>query len=177
MAIPDQLLYFAYGSNMHPQRLRLRVPSSQSIGAAILSGYQLRFHKRGHDASGKCNIWRTDKAADQVIGVVYRMSVTEKPLLDAAEGLGQGYQVVNLPVQALHTQDTHHSFCYLAETDHIDETLQPFSWYHDLVVQGAYHHGLPDDYIARLDSIAVQTDQDSERHALHQRILAAQQAP
>jgi len=165
------LLYFAYGSNMHPHRLQLRVPSSQAVGPAVLPGHQLRFHKRGRDGSGKCNVWRTDKPTDHVIGVVYRMQAAEKSLLDAAEGLGRGYRVENLHVQTLHDSSIHPSFCYVAETEHIDDTLLPFSWYHELVTSGASHHGLPTDYIAQLHAISVQADSDTERHALHQRIL------
>ena len=49
------LLYFAYGSNLHPERLRERVPSAESLGVARLEAHVLRFHKRGRDGSGKCD--------------------------------------------------------------------------------------------------------------------------
>ena len=174
-AIPNNFLfYFAYGSNLHPYRLKLRVPSSQAVGPALLVGHQLRFHKRGRDGSGKCNIWRTDNPLDRVIGVVYRMLASEKTLLDNAEGLGRGYQIEELQAQLLvidKTKSEQLSFCYVAELTHIDDTLQPFSWYHDLVVHGARYHGLPADYIDQLCKVPSQSDQDFDRHTLHQRIL------
>ena len=38
-------LYFAYGSNLHPPRLRARTPSARALGRADLEGYRLLFHK------------------------------------------------------------------------------------------------------------------------------------
>ena len=172
----QHLFYFAYGSNLHPHRLQLRVPSSQPVTPAVLPGHQLRFHKRGRDGSGKCNIWRTDNPADRVIGALYRMLAHEKPLLDSAEGLGRGYQVTTFQLRTLATAEQDcpaelPGFCYVAQPDHIDDTLRPFSWYHELVVSGARYHRLPADYIDHIDGIESQPDHDFERHALHQRIL------
>ncbi len=53
------LLYFACGSNLHPLRLSLRVPAARFQGALALTGYQLRFNKRGRDGSGKGNLLPT----------------------------------------------------------------------------------------------------------------------
>ena len=167
----DYLFYFAYGSNLHPQRLKLRVPSSQPHTAAALPGHQLRFHKRGRDGSGKCNVWRTDDPQDRVIGMLYRILAAEKILLDEIEGVGRGYRVETLPVHTLHDQQAHASFYYVAESGHIDDELTPFSWYHELVLSGARHHGLPAGYIEQLSAVSVQADHDSERHTFHQRIL------
>nr|MDQ2697092.1 gamma-glutamylcyclotransferase [Pseudomonadota bacterium] len=85
------LKYFAYGSNLHPLRLRERVPSATVLGVAELAGWRLRFHKRGQDRSGKCNIIPTGRSGDRVIGVIYAMAAADKDKLDAAEGLGKGY--------------------------------------------------------------------------------------
>jgi gamma-glutamylcyclotransferase len=54
------MLYFAYGSNMLTERLKARVPSTRPISPAILSDYDLRFHKRSTDKSGKCDIIKSD---------------------------------------------------------------------------------------------------------------------
>ena len=55
----NRLLYFAYGSNLHPTRLGDRAPSVELVGTAVLEGHALRFHKRGADGSGKCNALAT----------------------------------------------------------------------------------------------------------------------
>ena len=166
----SQLLYFAYGSNMHPQRLRQRVPSSQALGQATLLGYSLRFHKAGRDDSGKCDAYYTGQSGAQLHGVVYRLRAAEKPLLDAAEGLGQGYNVAYARV-AVTGQTSAETFFYTADPEYIDSQLVPYDWYHQLVLTGAQHHGLPHDYIAMLAHIKTKPDPDQERNALHQRIL------
>ena len=120
------LNYFAYGSNMHPLRLQQRVPSCQALGLAQLSSYSLRFHKDGLDNSGKCNVWHTGKPTDQVIGVVYQILATEKPLLDQAEGLGWGgycEKTVHLSVQGIE----HPTFLYFADNAYINDELKPYS--------------------------------------------------
>lgn len=38
----DPLLYFAYGSNLHPLRLQRRTPSARLAGLAVLEGHVLR---------------------------------------------------------------------------------------------------------------------------------------
>ena len=50
------MLYAAYGSNLHPGRLRKRVPSADLVGCAKIEGWSLNFNKRGKDGSGKCSI-------------------------------------------------------------------------------------------------------------------------
>lgn len=165
----EELLYFAYGSNLHPHRLRERVPSARALAVARLTGYALRFHKRGRDGSGKCNIHHTGRPADRVFGAVYVMAAGERARLDGAEGLGAGYRLAWLDVYA---DDTPHTvFSYIAETGHIDDTLSPFDWYHQLVLAGARHHGLPNEYVAAIGAVAAYPDPDAERHALHQRLL------
>ena len=167
----DYLFYFAYGSNLHPQRLKRRAPSSQPHFPALLPGHQLRFHKRGRDGSGKCNVWRTDNPEDRVFGMLYRILTAEKPILDNIEGVGKGYRVESFPVHCLDGQQRQASFYYVAEAEHIDDNLKPFSWYHEFVVSGARHHGLPADYIEHLSAVSARMDHDSERHHFHQRIL------
>ena len=165
----NTLYYFAYGSNLHPERLRERVPSSRALAVAELDGHLLRFHKRGRDGSGKCSILPSDRPRDRVFGVVYRMAAAERANLDRAEGLGAGYLRVELTVRVEGAAQP--VFSYRAQDGHIDDALAPFTWYHRLVLAGARHHGLPADYIAAIEAIAALPDPDTERHARHQRLL------
>jgi len=50
------MLYAAYGSNLHPDRLKQRVPSARLCGPSVVEGWGLRFHKRGQDESSKCDM-------------------------------------------------------------------------------------------------------------------------
>ncbi|HEV7276549.1 MAG TPA: gamma-glutamylcyclotransferase family protein [Devosiaceae bacterium] len=64
----------------------------QAITIARLPEFQLRFHKIGRkDRSAKCDAFHTGRADDVIIGILYEMPDAEKPDLDAAEGLGYGY--------------------------------------------------------------------------------------
>lgn len=164
------MLYFAYGSNMHPQRLKLRVPSSKPLGTARLSGYQLSFQKRGRDGSGKCTIMPA-KPSDAVLGVVYRILPEEKILLDEIEGVGFGYTVETVAVSRLDNAEILSCFAYQASPDYRDESLLAFDWYHDLVVRGACLQQLPQDYIAHLQRYPTTVDNDLERRTIYQYIL------
>ena len=61
--------YLAYGSNLHPLRLTLRVPSARVIGVVEMPGYMLEFHKRSIDGSGKCLIY-TEQGEHHKMGLV-----------------------------------------------------------------------------------------------------------
>ena len=164
-----RIKYFAYGSNMHPERLSRRVPSSECIDVASLTGYRLCFHKIGRDQSAKCNILHTGDEADCIYGVIYLIDPEEKTFLDEAEGLGHGYDLANMQIAT--EQAVHDVFCYLANHQYIDDNLLPFDWYHQLVVTAARYHGLPESYISAITAIESQTDDDRERARLHYEIL------
>lgn len=156
------MLYFAYGSNMSSLRLQARTPSAEVVGAAQLAKHQLRFHKRSHDGSGKCDAYETGRAHDCVHGVVFRIARDEIPALDKAEGLGVGYekkqvQLFNAGSPALV------AFTYYAID--VRKGLSPYCWYKEHVLRGAEEHGLPQDYISRLRAIGHVDDDDPARIA------------
>src|SRR5712691_168201 len=153
------MLYFAYGSNMSSPRLRYRVKSANSIGVAELEGFTLRWHKKSKDGSGKCNAFRADGRT--LIGVVFEFDPKEKRVLDAAEGLGFGYNEQKIDVR-LAGQPT--SVCvYLADTRYIDDSLLPYTWYKDFVLTGAKEHQLPNEYIAAIEAQVAGIDPNSSR--------------
>ena len=164
------LYYFAYGSNLHPLRLQQRVPSSQAIGVASLSQHQLRWHKRGHDNSGKCDAFFTGNSKDLLLGVVYSLVAEEKFLLDQAEGLGNGYQLAEARLQT--DEQVFDTFFYQAEKPHIDGNLQPYDWYHQLVLHGVQIHNLPTAYVEQIATVITMPDANLTRSALHQRIIS-----
>lgn len=162
--------YFAYGSNLHPARLKQRVPSSQSIGWVELAKYDLRFHKIGIDNSGKCDAFFTGNAHDLLYGVVYSMRADERHLLDTAEGLGNGYNLyeTRLLVDARPLK----VFFYTAESAFINDVLTPYDWYKALVVEGAKFHRLPSTYIQTLQDVSAKEDSNKARTTEHMAILS-----
>ncbi len=155
------LKYFAYGSNMYPQRMAERVPSCEFVETASIGGYQLLFHKIGRDGSAKCNMCYTGEVRDVVHGVIYRLPVEERYLLDYAEGLGQGYEQVHLEIEV--ADDHYGVFSYAAESEYIDDSLQPFDWYRQLVLSSAIIFGFPQHYIDCIKQVPTKPDPDEER--------------
>jgi gamma-glutamylcyclotransferase len=159
--------YLAYGSNLHPYRLRERIPSSQIMGIVELEGYRLAFHKRGQDGSGKCNLVSVDKPGAKIFGVLYEMHIDEKPLLDAYEGEGYRTEAINVILFG----KRYESFAYIAEDSHIDERIRPYHWYKELVLLGAEYHHLPGDYIDNILEIESDNDPDPTRTEQHHNLL------
>jgi gamma-glutamylcyclotransferase len=125
-----------------------------------LRGYDLRWHKRSRDGSGKCDVVQPNDATVVVYGVLYEIPLGEKPTLDTAEGLGEGYEEENVEVAfqgATRVASIYHA------TD-IDPSLRPYTWYKAFVVAGAKEHALPGEYIGRLLATDAIEDPDRERH-------------
>lgn len=160
------LLYFAYGSNLHPERLRRRTPSAGLVGTCELRGWRLSFEKRGQDGSAKATI--APARDGRVHGAVYEIAAAEKPALDRIEGLNRGYHADLLDLPGLGEVWT-----YRAETEYTDRSLLPFRWYRDLVVLGARFHRFPPSYVRPIAAIAAADDPDPERQREHDGILAA----
>jgi cation transport regulator ChaC len=155
--------YFAYGSNMWTPRLRERVPSCQFVAVARLVRHKLCFHKRSIDESSKCDAFETGSDGDLVWGVVFDVPSSEKTRLDRAEGLGNGYdeKTVNVTTRSGDRLD---AITYYAETSAIRDSMSPYTWYKDLVLNGAKEHELPADYIASsIETVAALEDPDKAR--------------
>ena len=155
------LLYFAYGSNMAPERLQARTPSAQPLGVGILPGRRLAFQKLSReDGSGKCDVPLSDNPDDCVHGVLYSLHPEELPTLDAYEGVGFGYDRESLEITRSDGQMVR-AETYVATLTR--PGLLPFCWYREHVLRGARQHGLPADYIAAIESVAIQNDTDRIR--------------
>lgn len=147
--------YAAYGSNLHPLRLGERVPSSRLIGTAFVAHFSLRFHKRSADSSAKCGI---ETPGEGVYVAVYEMSRADKALLDRIEGVGQGYAEQTIAVPGFDLCAT-----YVAEPNYIDESLQPYDWYLELVLLGCRYLEFPEPYIASIAAVESIPDPDHAR--------------
>lgn len=157
------MLYAAYGSNLHPLRLTSRIASAAFVATAFLPDWSLRFHKRGKDNSGKCNIVR---GSDGVHVAVFEVSTADKRRLDTIEGVGFGYSEAVLPVPGI--GECH---AYVAQQSHVDDALLPYDWYRELVLWGARCHRFPPAYVQRIESLPVLQDADPERSASAWRIV------
>lgn len=147
---------FAYGSNMAFARLQARLPNVERVTVAKLDDWRLTFRMQGHDGSSKCDI--EPVLGERVFGVVYALTKDEKAILDAIEG--ERYDCVDIRVS---TQDgrSFDAFAYVANTH--DDSLKPYPWYLNHVIQGAQEADVPDVYLTMLKNTLVQDDDDNER--------------
>jgi gamma-glutamylcyclotransferase (GGCT)/AIG2-like uncharacterized protein YtfP len=149
--------YFAYGSNMSHRRLQARVSSAQKVDVGLLSHHQLCFHKIGQDGSAKCDAFETGVAQHVIYGVVYRIDPEHKPMLDSAEGLGNGYEIKEVLVSMENGEETT-AFTYYAT--HLNPALKPMDWYKQHVIRGALENNLPVSYRRIIEEVVCIDDED-----------------
>lgn len=158
------ICYFAYGSNMLPARLQRRCASARFSCVATLPRHHVSYSKISADGSGKATIVSSTDAAATAYGVVFHLAHEDMPILDGFEGRGKGYErLENVTVFALGDRQPMTVTTYIAEPHHIDERLQPFNWYLALVLAGARHTGLPDDYLQKLAATSAIGDPNPNR--------------
>ena len=144
-------------------RLGERLPSARLLGPGFLAGYQLEFHKRSQDESGKCSI---SPGGSGVHVAVYEISVADKQRLDEIEGVGRGYADAVVDVPGFSDCST-----YRAEPAFVDDGLSPYEWYRELVLLGCRFHGFPDSYIARIEAVGSIEDPDAGRQQRRRQLL------
>jgi hypothetical protein len=155
------IYYFAYGSNLHPLRLKERVPAAHLVGVTELSKHRLAFHKQSGDGSGKCNMHQTGSGTDSVLGAIYKFPREHKDILDRFEGNGSGY--IDDHVLLGHRGREHACYTYYAQDSHIVDHLRPYHWYKKLVVLGAKYLKFPDSYISAIEAVESVEDQQQQR--------------
>ena len=167
--------YFAYGSNMLTERLKLRVPHATYLGVAKAKRRRLAFHKRSNDNSGKCDLVKTNNDSDVAFGVLFDVPDSERSDLDDAEGLGYGYEDGSIDVLDADSKLVT-ATAYFARKDKIDPKLVPYDWYHCLVVSGARQHDLPASYIASIVAVRSVPDPKPERETRLEALQALKNA-
>ncbi len=158
-----RLRYAAYGSNLHPRRLRERIEHAKLVGTSFLNQHTLQFHKRGQDQSAKCSFSSCGRGMHVA---VYEVDDTGKQVLDRIEGVGRGYEVAGL-----HVPGIGECFTYIAAKTHIDDLLQPFDWYREMVLLGCRRHAFPVAYCNRIATIPAIADPDLDRRTRNWEIV------
>jgi hypothetical protein len=132
---------------------------------ATLPGFELRWHKRGVDGSGKCSVLRSTSLDALVHGVLYRLPRSSKSRLDQIEGLGVGY--AEATIEVVGDAGSEEALTYVATASHVDDSLRPYDWYKRLVIAGAAAHRLPPNYLAKLHAVESRPDPNAARAARH----------
>ena len=156
--------YAAYGSNLHPVRLTARLPTAELLGHAFVAEYSLRFDKRSRDGSAKCGI---DSGDEGVYMAVFEVSESERVDLGTIEGVGHGYEPLDIDVPGFGR-----CFTYEATPSHIEPGLPAYDWYREFVLLGCVAHGFPADYVAAVASKIVTHDPDAARRRQNWDVIA-----
>ena len=77
--------YFAYGSNMNPDRIRERIPGARLVGKATIKGWKLAERLYADIERSK---------GSRVEGVLYLVTESERFRLDSYEGYPHIYEGV-----------------------------------------------------------------------------------
>jgi gamma-glutamylcyclotransferase len=161
------VLYFAYGSNLCSARLRARLEDVRSVGPARLDDHRLALDKRGHDGSAKANV--VPHTGETVWGVLYTLARAHLPALDRFEG---GYRRVAVRVER---QEGGLVDAVTYRSDRRVEGWLPFDWYHAHLLRGAREHGLPADWIARLEALPFREGPPEDAASAGPRAMTAPQ--
>lgn len=157
------MLLFAYGSNMCGGKLALAAKGASFVDIAILVRHALRFHKKSDDKSGKADAYFTNDPADVVWGVIFDVPEASWSKLVESEG---GYREIEVEV-ATPAAGTVPCKTFVAKPERIESGRPPYHWYKRYVVEGARAHGLPPEYVARLEALQSIEDPSPSRAAKH----------
>jgi cation transport regulator ChaC len=148
------MLYFAYGSNMHPGQMQKRCPGCIVVAPARLRDHRLVFSRvRGSgNTDGYGDI--RPSAGSVVEGVVWDITETHRQALDEYEGYPDSYSRKDVAVDAFDGR-TLTAFAYFARPLGAGA---PSCRYLRLIIEGARAHGLSPDYLSFLESFGTGGD-------------------
>lgn len=160
----SKTLIFAYGSNLNPDRMRERIPSTRFLGRARLARHELRFHLRGSlDGTAKADAWLTDDPGHEVYGVVWEIDRSELPELDRIEG-GYVRRTHRLRLESgPRSGEWIEAQGYHGRAEGVDPELRPFDWYLGHVLKGARDHGLPASVVRKLERVPTRSSASASR--------------
>ncbi len=154
----NDVLYFAYGSNLLRERLLPRGPNLDFVGRAALTDHRRTFDKVSDDTSGKCALEAA--LGEMAHGVLWSIPHTDLAQLDRHEGVGKGYEQCVMPITR-ENGEVEQAVTYRATRR--QHGKQPFDWYLALVIAGATQQELPSEYVDRLRGIPFRRDEDASR--------------
>ena len=153
----DACWYFGYGSNLSPaiflERRRMR-PLAERWG--WLDGYRLSFNLPiGPGERGVANL--ITAPGERTCGVLYLLIPEECDRLDTTEGVHRGfYRRIRVTVTA---SDGTAVEAFTYQSSFGTEGRKPSARYLGLLLDGARHHGLPEEWVAFLANLELAVDE------------------
>jgi cation transport regulator ChaC len=142
--------YFAYGSNMNPERMRERGAYFKNYMRGILKNYRLKFNKRCYTFKG-FGCANVEPAEGEVVeGVLYEL---EKPreaieMLDLYEGYPDHYNRLILEIET--EKGKFPAVVYIAQPWMIDDRLKPHFKYLVHLLEACRLKLLSDEYCKKI---------------------------
>lgn len=151
------MFYFAYGSNMNWDQMRERCTSARFVGVAFLPDHKLAFTRKSTQGFGVADA--VPERGRKVYGVVYEIGDLDVGRLDTREG----YR----PKRERNSYVRRECLVFLGGDDSQPLTVSayfarrqpkpplPSNGYRNLILSGARHWHLPEEYIAELEQIEI----------------------
>jgi gamma-glutamylcyclotransferase len=151
--------YFAYGSNMNPERVRQRKLPFRDYQFGTLNHYSLVFNKRSTIYPGAASA-NVQVAPNQTVeGLLYALHDEDSiSAMDPFEGYPVRYDRLLLPVVT--EKEVVNSWVYIANQEYIEEGLRPASWYLQHLLAG--RPLLSESYYQQLAATECLPDSDVE---------------
>jgi gamma-glutamylcyclotransferase len=152
------MLYFAYGSNLNWQQMQGRCPSARFVGVALFADHKLAFTRESVNRG--CGV--ADAVRERgwkIWGVVYEIDDLDVGKLDVSEGYRPGreknsYWRRECLVLLDGDEQRPLTVCSYFGDSQSNPPL-PNSEYKQLIVSGARHWRLPEEYVRDLEAIEV----------------------
>ncbi|MDN5338423.1 MAG: hypothetical protein PWQ20_1493 [Thermotogaceae bacterium] len=136
--------YFAYGSNMCLDQMRVRCPDSEFLKVVKLEGY--KFVYDGYSRSRKSLVGNIVKnEGTTVYGALFEISEEDEESLDRYEGFPYAYNKTTVKVKD-EEDNEYDALVYLRQNK--KEGI-PSIEYENILVKAAYELGLPYDYVEK----------------------------
>lgn len=148
MSTTNNLIYFAYGSNLKKEQMNEREIVIYESHKGFIKDYKLEFNKKSIDGSSKANI--TKVTGEIVWGICFELDTDGFEKLISYE---KGYEELEVTVynedqEILSTAKTFIS-------NKICDKL-PAENYLNKIIEGAKQHKLPEDYIKKIEKQPTQ---------------------
>jgi cation transport regulator ChaC len=146
------MLYFAYGSNMHPGQMERRCPGCAFVATARLKDHRLAFSRfwKAWGGGGVADILPAPGGV--VEGVVWEISEAHRQTLDDYEEYPTSYSRRDVVVETA-DRGALTAFAYVAQPT---GDYRPSRRYLQQILDGARAHHLSPDYLAFLESIPTE---------------------
>ena len=142
--------YFAYGSNMNPQRVAERGIGYDQVGGARLPGFSVRFEKRSRFQAGAGHANLAYRTGGMAEGILYRLTDDEQiAKMDPFEGAPMHYS--REPIRVETEAGPTWAWTYFANRAVIAPNLKPPRWYVAHMAAGERY--LSAEYVAWLRSV------------------------